>query len=249
MTKKLAFAFICLLVFSFAVTAFTNDEKKKSSKTLSNIEAPVIATEIISPETELTSTVDLYETLNLQSLKLTRQAFDFALKGYNKLKASGKVKSNLLTIVDFSQPSTNKRMYVIDVNAGKLVLQSVVAHGRNSGALMANSFSNEAESYKSSLGFYVTSETYQGKHGLSLRLDGLESNINDNARARAVVVHGADYAEEGFYKSTGYLGRSFGCPAVPTKDAKKIINTIKNGSCLFLYSPDKKYVGQSKMIA
>jgi hypothetical protein len=129
-----------------------------------------------------------------------------------------------------------------------LLQHSLVAHGRNTGALMANSFSNQAESNKSSLGFYVTSETYQGKHGLSLRLDGLEKNINDNARSRAIVVHGADYATEGFYKSTGYLGRSFGCPAVPTMDANKIINTIRNGSCLFIYSADQGYLKNSKLV-
>lgn len=199
----------------------------------------------LSPELTL---LGLYEKLDLQSLKLNHQGFDFAVKGYLKLQAQGKIKNQLLTIVDFSQPSTNKIMYILDVKQHKLLKQTHVAHGRNTGALMANDFSNVAESFQSSLGFYVTSETYIGKHGLSLRLDGMEKNINCQARPRAIVVHGAEYANEAFYKSTGYLGRSYGCPAVPTKDANYIINTIKNGTCLFLYSPDKGYQKQSSLI-
>jgi len=251
MKKRVVLAAIALLVFSFGVTAFKYDEKKPSAhaKLVTETESPLVASTIppinSTDDNDITS---LYQLLNLASLKLNKQAFDLAVKGYSKLNAQGKIKNNLLTIVDFSQPSTSKRMYIIDVAKGKLLQHSLVAHGRNTGELMAKNFSNEAESFKSSLGFYVTSETYQGKHGLSLRLDGLERSINDNARARAVVVHGADYATEGFYKATGYLGRSFGCPAVPTKDAGKIINTIKGGSCLFIYSPNSNYAQVSKLI-
>jgi hypothetical protein len=114
---------------------------------------------------------------------------------------------------------------------------------------MARDFSNQPESNQSSLGFYVTSDAYQGKHGLSLRLDGLEKNINDNARERAIVIHGADYATEGFCRSAGYLGRSQGCPAVPTSISKTIINTLGTGSCLFIYSPDQKYLKKSTLLS
>jgi hypothetical protein len=251
MLKKFFFASTALLVFSFGVTAFKYDEKTTSSKT--SIKTVKIGTAAELPVSTV-STVDgdqlsgLYEMLNLGALKLNKTAFSLAVKGYRKLEEQGKVKNNLLTIVDFSQPSTSKRMYIIDVANRRLLQHSLVAHGRNTGALMANCFSNVAESNKSSLGFYITSETYQGKHGLSLRLDGMERSINDNARARAIVIHGADYANEGFYKQTGYLGRSFGCPAVPTKDANKIINTIRNGSCLFIYSPNESYLKSSKLV-
>jgi hypothetical protein len=244
MTKKLAFALIALLVFSFAVTAFSKAGKTETTDLPVTAVASMVAAEepvsaVVSPSDKLMS---LYTTLSLDELKMNKTAFELALKGYLKLLESGKVKNDLLTIVDFSQPSTSKRMYIIDMQEGKLLKHTHVAHGRNTGALMAKNFSNIPESYQSSLGFYLTSETYHGKHGLSLRLDGMEKKINDNARARAIVVHGADYANESFYKSTGYLGRSFGCPAVPTKDAKVVINTIKNGSVMFLYSPDKNYV-------
>lgn len=252
MTKKLAFALIALLVFSFAVTAFTKHDKTTASSDLSlTTTASVVA--IAEPTPAVVSPLEkfgsLYTALHLDELKLNKTAFELALKGYLKLHESGKIKNDLLTIVDFSQPSTSKRMYIIDMQEGKLLKHTHVAHGRNTGALMAKNFSNTPESYQSSLGFYLTSETYHGKHGLSLRLDGVEKKINDNARARAIVVHGADYANESFYKSTGYLGRSFGCPAVPTKDANAVINTIKNGSVMFLYSPDKTYTKLSSMIS
>ena len=250
MTKKFIFAFTALLVFSYAVTAFTTDETIVNG-TKDSIAAIIIVDETvpvtnISPADKLSN---LYEALNLKALKLNKEAFVQAVNGYKKLNKEGRIKNSLLTIVDFSQPSTSKRMYILDMAAGKLVKQSHVAHGRNTGALMANKFSNVPESFQSSLGFYIASETYQGKHGLSLRLDGVEKNINDNARARAIVIHGADYANESFYKATGYLGRSYGCPAVPTKDANAIISTLCNGSCIFIYSPDKNYIKASKLIA
>jgi hypothetical protein len=251
MLKKFLFASTALLVFSFGVTAFKYDEKSTSGKTAVktvNVGTAADLSNSTVSTVERDELSSLYQLLNLGSLKLNKQAFSLAVTGFRKLQSQGKVKNNLLTIVDFSQPSTSKRMYIIDVANKKLLKQSLVAHGRNTGALMANSFSNQAESNKSSLGFYITSETYQGKHGLSLRLDGMENSINDNARARAIVVHGADYANEGFYKQTGYLGRSFGCPAVPTKDANNIINTIRNGSCLFIYSPSEAYLKTSKLV-
>ncbi|WP_207496860.1 murein L,D-transpeptidase catalytic domain family protein [Aridibaculum aurantiacum] len=251
MPKKLWITLVALVLVSFGVTAYKakNEVIVKASfetGTDSLASTEVVANDAVSSE-KMRFTA-LYDVLNLQNLKLNKQAFQLAINGYSKLKTQGKIKNDLLTIIDFSQPSTSKRMYIIDMKKNKLVRHSHVAHGRNTGLLMATTFSNKAESYQSSLGFYVTSETYIGKHGLSLRLDGVERNINDNARARAIVVHGADYANESFYKSTGYLGRSFGCPAVPTKDAPEIIQNIKNGSCMFIYSTDKGYLKQSSLI-
>lgn len=161
-------------------------------------------------------------------------SFSKAMDGFDVLKEKQIIQSNILTIIDFDLPSTQKRLWVIDMDENKVLFHSLVAHGKNSGELNAESFSNENESYKSSLGFFVTSETYQGSHGLSLKLDGLEKNKNDNARSRAIVIHGADYVSHDFIREHNRLGRSFGCPALPLELTKSIISTIKNKSCLFI---------------
>ncbi|MDX5340107.1 MAG: murein L,D-transpeptidase catalytic domain family protein [Cyclobacteriaceae bacterium] len=173
-------------------------------------------------------------------------ALEMALEGYEKLNS--KLRNEVLTVIDFSLPSTEKRLWVIDPENGEILLHSVVAHGRNSGGLMAEKFSNIPESYQSSLGFYMTAETYHGKHGYSLRLDGLEKGYNDMARARAIVIHGADYATEAFAKSVGRLGRSLGCPALPSDLSKEAIDLIKDGSLLFIFAPDENYLEKSSLI-
>ena len=173
-------------------------------------------------------------------------ALEMALTGYEKLDS--KIKNEVLTVIDFSLPSTEKRMWIIDPENGDILLHTLVAHGRNSGELMAEKFSNTPESYQSSIGFYLTAETYHGKHGYSLRLDGLEKGYNDMARARAIVIHGADYATEAFAKSVGRLGRSLGCPALPSDLSKEAIDLIKDGSLLFIYGQDKNYLEKSSLI-
>jgi hypothetical protein len=191
----------------------------------------------------------LYGQMKLDSLGLSQTAFTYALQGYTDLVADGSIKNDrVLSIVDFSLPSTKKRLFVIDVTTGKLLFNTFVSHGRNSGKEMATEFSNDANSFKSSLGFYVTGTTYSGEHGYSLHLDGKEAGINDNAYSRSIVMHAANYVNESIIKAKGILGRSLGCPAVPPALHKAIINTIKDGSCLFLYSPDSFYVSHSKMI-
>ena len=152
-----------------------------------------------------------------------------------------------LTIVDFSQSSRKKRFYLLDVKNQELELNTFVAHGKNSGVDQAVRFSNTPESEASSLGFYVTKETYRGKHGLSLKLAGLEDGFNDNAEARAIVVHGANYVNAGRVRSA-YMGRSQGCPALPQAQAAKVINLIKGGSSLFVYHPSQKYLNNSKIL-
>lgn len=179
----------------------------------------------------------------------TFESFLAAFEGYEQLKQQGKIENEILTIVDFSLSSTQERMWVIDMKTQKVILKSLVSHGRNSGSEYATDFSNVNESYKSSLGFYLTGEEYNGKHGLSLRLDGMEYGINNNARSRAVVVHGADYVSESFIKNTGRLGRSQGCPAVPYKVHKELIQTIKGKSCIFIYHPSRTYVAKSKLVS
>jgi hypothetical protein len=170
---------------------------------------------------------------------ITFDLFSKALTGYSKTQK--KRKKNILTIIDFSKPSTEKRCYVINLDKRKLLFQCLVAHGKNSGENYARSFSNEKESLKSSLGFYLTAETYSGKHGYSLRLDGLEKGINDNARSREIVMHGADYVSQDFIRDHGRLGRSWGCPALPPEITREVIDTICNGSCVFIYGKDNKY--------
>ncbi|GAA0878616.1 hypothetical protein GCM10009119_15840 [Algoriphagus jejuensis] len=176
----------------------------------------------------------------------SKEVFTMAIQGWSKMK--GKLKSKVLTVIDFSLPSTAKRMWIIDPENGLILLNSVVSHGRNSGELMAKSFSNQPESFKSSLGFYTTAETYSGKHGYSLRLDGLEKGFNDQARNRAIVIHGADYAREEFAASVGRLGRSLGCPALPSELSAEAIDLIKDGSLLFIFGNDPNYLEKSSLI-
>lgn len=191
----------------------------------------------------------VYDSLKLNTLGLSRQAFEAGLKGFNQLCAMGKIANdNILSIVDFSLSSSKKRLFVIDLKNFKVLFNTYVAHGRNSGKEFAQEFSNAPESYKSSLGFYVTKGTYTGQHGYSLQLEGEEKGINDNAFKRAIVMHSAWYANENIVKSQGFLGRSLGCPALPEKVYKPIIETIKDGSCLFLYSPSQKYLSHSQLL-
>lgn len=165
------------------------------------------------------------------------KSFSQALKGFYALKEKGLIQKDILTLVDFSLSSNFKRLWVIDLTTNTILFQSLVAHGRNTGDEFANSFSNAEKSFKSSLGFYATGEIYTGKHGMSLRLDGLEKGVNSNARARGVVMHAADYVSNSFIKCNKRLGRSEGCPAIPVELSNEIINAIKNKSCLFIYFP------------
>jgi len=184
---------------------------------------------------------EIYVTLiNSDGDLPSEEIFEIAYSGWEKMDKE--LKSPLLTIIDFSLPSTKRRLWIIDLNEKAILLNSVVAHGRNSGELMASKFSNRPESFQSSLGFYKTGETYIGKHGYSLRLDGLEKGVNDQARNRAIVIHGADYASEAFAKINGRLGRSLGCPALPTELSTKAINLIKEGSLLFVFAENENYL-------
>jgi hypothetical protein len=183
-------------------------------------------------------TKQLYQKLDLEQRGLSKKAFDLAVRGFEKLLAQGKLmNSAVLSIVDFSLPSSHKRLFVINIKSQELIFYDYVAHGKNSGATIAKSFSNKINSLKSSLGFFVTKNTYNGKNGLSLALDGKEKGINDHALARAVVIHGAPYVNENFAAQKNGIGRSWGCPAVPEKINASLIETIKDGSCFFIYAP------------
>ena len=182
----------------------------------------------------------LFSALNLKNFNAPKIAsYTQAINGFFALKAKGLIKKDILTIIDFSMPSSAKRLWVIDMENNTVLYNSVVSHGMNSGGDYATSFSNAQNSNKSSLGFYATAETYNGKNGFSMKLDGLEAGVNSNARARAVVMHGAYYANPDILNSQSYLGRSQGCPALPEALNKKVINTIKGKSCLFIYHPSR----------
>jgi len=220
-------------------------------RTYSAAELPVVVGTTVASAVKgvKSEKVALYEKLGLQAMGLSREAFTYALSGFSNLMNAGKIqKDNILSILDFSIPSNKKRLFVIDLENGELLYNTYSSHGKNSGKVIPTDFSNQENSNKSSLGFYVTRETYNGKHGCSLRLEGEEEGFNSNALSRGIVMHSAAYVNEDVASRQGFIGRSQGCPAVPEAVSKSIINTIKNGSCLFIYSPDKNYLTKSKMI-
>lgn len=186
----------------------------------------------------------LYTEMRLENT-ITYDVFKLAYQGFKKIEDR---KKDILSIVDFSLPSTQKRLLVLDMNTHKVLFNSHVAHGKNSGWNYATTFSNKVGSYQSSLGFYITENTYQGGNGYSLILEGLEVGFNDKAKERAIVIHGADYCEASVISSSGRLGRSLGCPALPPKLSRPVIDTIKGGSVLFIYAEDSKYLAQSSYL-
>jgi len=216
----------------------------------SSLSGKIIKTKLLHTEMPDKGLYDgRYTTWNLNAAGLSQDAFDEALKGYNYLQEKKLLgKTDVLTIIDYSKPSSQKRLFVVDMNNGQILFNTLVAHGRNSGLEYANDFSNAEESHKTSLGFFITGNTYRGGNGYSLKLQGCEKGINDKALQRAIVMHGAEYADERFLQHNGYLGRSYGCPAVPEKINQQIIDAIKNGSCMFLYHPTKKYSSVSKIL-
>jgi hypothetical protein len=182
----------------------------------------------------------IYNEANLASANLDLVVFKKAVTGYYNLKHNNQLSADkqILSIVDFTRSSTTKRLWIIDLAAKKILFNSLVAHGRGSGDDLPTMFSNTENSHQSSLGFYVTSNIYYGKHGKSLKLNGMDTDFNTNALPRSVVVHGADYVSESFIKQHGRLGRSHGCPAVPVELTESIIETIKGNTCLFINGPE-----------
>jgi hypothetical protein len=229
------------LSFAFSTHQNTNTEI---------VVSPAVPATYNSISTEHKATMELlYDSLQLDELGLSEDAFNYAVKGFENLKKTGKIHNErVLSIIDFTKPSSQKRLFVLDVESFKILFNTYVAHGRNTGEAFASHFSNRPESFQSSLGFYITEGTYTGKNGYSMQLEGMEYGINHRAEERAIVVHGAPYVSEGFIRSKGYIGRSHGCPALPEKLNKPIIEKIKNGSCLFIYSNDKAYLQQSKLL-
>lgn len=229
-------------MFSLLVNA-ANAFKKEGNFSFKN------ATVFFYDTSKLTKADSLFDSLKLGRLGLGRRAYDYAMLGFEVLKRKKKLANDkLLSIIDFSNPSGRKRLFVIDVKNYKLLFVTYVAHGKNTGLDKALYFSNEQESNKSSVGFYTTLSTYSGIHGYSLQLAGQEIGFNNNAKERDIVMHAADYVDESIVKSQGYLGRSLGCPALSPGIYKQVIDKIKNGTCLFVYGNDNKYIINSKFL-
>jgi hypothetical protein len=238
--------FLLTLIVSLSLVLFSFAKANNSSG--STAAAKDRASTDSSAVKEISLGDKLYTDLNLQDAGLSKQTVEYAATGYQKLVDSGLVNDDrYLTIVDLSQSSRNKRFYILDMKNNELVWNTYVAHGKNSGVDMAKNFSNDFNSNKSSLGFYVTKSTYNGKHGLSLRISGLEQGFNDNAEARGVVVHGASYVNAGRVHSE-YMGRSQGCPALPQNEYAQVINIIKDGSVMFIYNPSEDYLQSSTLL-
>jgi hypothetical protein len=175
--------------------------------------------------------------------------FDLALNATScAIRADAVERPRTLTVIDYSKPSTEKRLWVFDLATRSLLYEELVAHGQGSGGNRSTLFSNEPDSHQSSLGLFVTDEAYDGKNGYSLRLDGLDAGINDRARERAIVIHGAPYVSDGFIHEHGRLGRSWGCPALRTDAAREIIDRIKGGGVVFAYYPDDDLMKSSKFL-
>ena len=242
--KKILLALITVIFF--ATSFYTFDPKEETKPEIQNIKTSLRALKK-SNSSEDNSTA-IYNSISFEnSNTLNPEVFEKAFLGFTNLKIAGKLPetSNLISIVDFSLSSTQKRLWVIDLEKKVVVFNSLVAHGKNTGEEFAQKFSNTESSYQSSLGFYITESTYNGSNGYSLKLLGMDPGYNDAALQRAIVMHGADYVSEDFIKSQKRIGRSWGCPAVPRALAEPIIDTIKGQNCLFIYYPDQQYLSES----
>jgi hypothetical protein len=243
MTRKSVALSVLFLMFFCQFAGKINASTAKVSSEIITAEAKAIARQQFNK-----NLLALYDECGLKG-KLSYDAFRSAMTGYVNMRSQGLLNNNnVISIIDFQKPSTHKRLFVIDLAARKILFNTYTSHGKNTGDNIATDFSNVPESNKSSVGFYVTAETYLGKHGYSLRLEGKDASFNNNARRRAIVVHGADYVSEKFIKTYGRLGRSQGCPALPQEISKDIIDTIKDGSLLFVYHNDNKYLTSSKYL-
>lgn len=215
--------------------AKTNNKKKTKLKSSDSSDVKV----------DFVDATALYKQIDFGANKVSFDAFNKAYQGYLNLKKAGKLSGNeVISIADFSLISTAKRLWVIDLAKKKVLFNTQVAHGQGSGGAYATVFSNKDQSHQSSIGFYVTKSTYGGKHGRSLRIAGMDKGFNDNAEARNVVIHPANYCSPGYMAATKKVGRSWGCPAVSPEVAQPIIDTIKDGTMLFVYAPQAKFSSQ-----
>lgn len=242
---------IILIAVLFATTSFYKKEGISTNNT-KNFDEPKSEFPAKNKMKSTTISADeIFSALSFDRINiLNSKVFSTAYLGFLNLKKAGQLSENshLLTVCDFSLSSSKKRLWVIDLNEKKVIFNTLVAHGKNSGEEFAQKFSNTESSYQSSMGFYITENTYIGNNGFSLKLLGMDSGYNDAALQRAIVMHGANYVSEEFIKNQKRLGRSWGCPAVPKELAEPIINTIKGENCLFIYFPEEQYLSSSKWL-
>lgn len=207
----------------------------------------VLVTALFLPTQSTAASFDntLLTQLSGAAPKLNVEVLQQALKASSCAVSNGVEMPERLAVIDFSLPSSEERLWIFDLASGKLVLRDLVAHGKNSGNLESTVFSNIEGSHQSSIGLFKASESYRGKHGYSLRLDGLEPGINDLARQRAIVIHGADYVNESWVRDYGRIGRSHGCPAVDQQVIQQVVDNLKGGQLVFKYYPDQKWLQSS----
>lgn len=229
--------FLLILLVPFIISGYLPD-KEKDNTPASTYDATIAS-----------FSSQIFSMIRSEASKPDFEVFQKALTGFLNLKAENNVQKNILTIIDFSLSSAVERMWIIDMNNLEVIHNNLVAHGKNSGEEFASHFSNSPASYQSSLGFFLTGGTYYGKHGISLILDGVEPGINDKARERAIVMHGADYVSRSFIHNFGRLGRSFGCPSIPLEDHEQIIKLLSGRSCIYIHYPDDNYLTTSGMFS
>lgn len=245
--KKVLLALVTVIFF--ATSFYKIESDKKAEPKTQKIKTPLTLIKKADPAKN--TTAEIYSSISFENINiLNPEVFNKAYLGFTNLKKAGKLpaNANIISIADFSLSSTEKRLWVIDLEKKKVLFNSLVAHGKNTGEEYAKNFSNTESSYQSSLGFYVTETAYNGSNGYSLKLLGMDPGYNDAALQRAIVMHGADYVSEDFIKSQKRIGRSWGCPAVPRALAAPIINTIKGQNLLFIYYPDQQYLSKSEWL-
>lgn len=250
--KKILIGLLAVFVLSTSYATFDTGKLTTKENKTNDTAAAVLSFASIEPTTTSKNFAnEKYKQIDFSKANsLSYNVFEIALQGFEKLKKEGEIspETRLLSIVDFSLSSNQPRLWVIDVENGELLFNTLVAHGKNTGEEFATSFSNVESSYQSSMGFYKTDFTYMGDNGYSLKLLGLDEGYNDQALTRAIVMHGAKYVSEEFGKLHKRIGRSWGCPAVPSALARPIIDSIKEGSVLFHYYPDENYLASSKWL-
>jgi hypothetical protein len=236
--------------FTLSLLLLTSHSRLEAN-TRPTVTKSLIRTNTFRPERTkaIRTAFGIYQEMKLDSAGLNEEAFEYAYVGYERLRKKHLLqKATILSVCDFSQASSEERMYVIDIVNKQLLYRTYVAHGINSGKEYANSFSNRQNSYKSSLGFYITRQSYYGEYGLSLRVQGMDRGFNDMASRRNIVIHGAPYVSTRILKKYGMMGTTFGCPAIPDEMTSKIIPVIKKGTCFFIYYPSQKYLVASSVL-
>ena len=235
---KRVLIFFCMLLLTSNSFA---EEKLVTENVTENIQQPVEQ----KTQKIVVDVKSVYDSLNIKN-KIDYSIFQKAYLGYVQISNKN---PGVLIIIDYSKPSNEERFYVLDLDKKKLVYSTRVAHSKNSGLEIPLEFSDDPNSYQSSLGFFVTLGEYNGAYGYSLRLKGLEENINANAEDRAIVIHGGDIVEDEYIKKFGFAGRSLGCPVLPHSLTREIIDFIKHGRVLFIYGNDEEYVDDSTYLS